>query len=361
MTPSAAGDRTPVVASASDGLGPPDVETVARCPVCGGSRLAAHCAGRDRHMGVTARVYRMSRCRGCRALFLSDRCPEDQVHKFYGAGYAPYAGGAGPAGSEEYPYSELRFGMLIRGLRRAGLERPARRLIERVNRSADRFGAGPLREAVAAAYVPGRPAGLFVDYGCGNAESLESARVAGWETAGVDFTADVIDRVRSAGHRGLLVSDVDSLPADSVGLVRMNHVVEHLYRPEEVLAQLYGKLRAGGVLHLATPSPNGLGSRLFGSYYLGLDVPRHIVLFPPKVLAKLLRRTGFSRVDVYPEPAVKDVVRSIGFYEADRGRFPATRVVGTPYDALYSNVLAWPVAVAGRCGLADRYHVLARK
>jgi SAM-dependent methyltransferase len=200
-----------------------------------------------------------------------------------------------------------------------------------------------------------------MDYGCGNAERLNSARAAGWDTVGVDFTPAVIDQVQAAGHRAMLASQVKSIPDDSIQLVRMNHVVEPLYRPREVLAQLHAKLRAGGLLHLATPNPEGPGRLLFGQYWLGLDIPRHVILFPPRLLARVLREIGYSGIAIFREPAVWDLLRSIGVFEAHRGRCPTTDVVAKPFDALYSNLLAWPIAVMSGLGLADRYHIVARK
>lgn len=328
--------------------------------MCGSPNFASCYAGRDLHMAASPQQYRMSRCRQCRAMFLSSRCPEDQVHAFYGASYEPYQRSSRPV-ANEYPFSGLRFGRLIRGLQRARIERSFRRVFERVNRYADRIGAATLRKAVSKTYVPVRPGDLFVDYGCGNAECLNAARAAGWDTVGVDFTPTVVDGIRTDGHRAMLTSEVASLEDASVGLVRMSHVVEHLYRPRDVLAQLHAKLRPGGLLHLSTPDPDGPGRLLFGRHWLGLDIPRHIILFPPRLLACVLREVGYSKVEILMEPAAKDLVRSIGFYEAAHGRCPSTEVVGRPYDALYSNLLGWPVAILSRFGLADRYHVLAQK
>ena len=294
-------------------------------------------------------------------MFLSDRCPEDQIHVFYGTEYKPYKGSTDPTSNDDYPFSKLRFGGLIRTLQWARAEQPVRRMFERLNRYAERVGSGALHQALSSAYVPVRPGDLLMDYGCGNAERLNSARAAGWDTVGVDFTPAVIDQVRAAAHRAMLVSQVASIPDDSIGLVRMNHVVEHLYRPRAVLAQLHAKLRGGGLLHLSTPNPDGPGRRLFGQYWLGLDIPRHVILFPPRLLARVLRGIGFSQIQIFMEPAVRDLVRSIGFFEAQHGRCPTTDVVATPFDALYSNLLAWPIGLISGLGFADRYHILARK
>ena len=99
---------------------------------------------------------------------------------------------------------------------------------------------------------------------------------------------------------------------------------------------------------------------LFGRHWLGLDIPRHIILFPPRLLARILSAIGYSQVAIFMDPAARDMVRSIGFYEADRGKCPITEVVEKPFDALYY-LLAWPVALMSRFGWADRYHILARK
>jgi Methyltransferase domain len=78
-------------------------------------------------------------------------------------------------------------------------------------------------------------------------------------------------------------------------------VIEHLHDPAGDLRRIYGLLRPGGLMWIATPNLEALGLRRFGRDWLGLDPPRHLVLFTRASLERLLRETGFEPLP--PPPA----------------------------------------------------------
>jgi SAM-dependent methyltransferase len=225
-----------------------------------------------------------------------------------------------------------------------------RRLVPgRLARELDRF------------YAPDRQGATLLDYGCGAPTFLDEARGRGWQTAGADFTEEVLAPVRAHGHDAYLVGDeLERGVADgSVGAVRMNHVVEHLYDPAAVMVGIRRKLASGGRIHISTPDPGSLGSRAFRRHWHALDAPRHTVLFRPAVLAKTLRDAGFRDVRVVHEVGPKDLTRSWGIVLYDRGRIPHRQIDAMAADPVLTPLL-WPVAqLAATLSVSDRYHVFA--
>jgi hypothetical protein len=71
-------------------------------------------------------------------------------------------------------------------------------------------------------------------------------------------------------------------------------VIEHIADPIRSLEICHRLLRPGGVLSLTTPNLASLGHSLFGRDWIGLDAPRHLVLFTPDSLARCLGRIGFQ-------------------------------------------------------------------
>lgn len=50
----------------------------------------------------------------------------------------------------------------------------------------------------------------------------------------------------------------DAIPNDSVDVVIMNHVVEHMHGPEKVISEVCSKVRKGGAMYIAFPSLRSL-------------------------------------------------------------------------------------------------------
>jgi SAM-dependent methyltransferase len=86
-----------------------------------------------------------------------------------------------------------------------------------------------------------------------------------------------------------------------------HHVIEHCYDPALLLVQLRQLLRPGGHAVIATPNIRGLSmrwktlvSRLGWKSrpFRHLDYPKHLVLFEPGNLARLLGGAGFELVEL---------------------------------------------------------------
>ncbi len=72
--------------------------------------------------------------------------------------------------------------------------------------------------------------------------------------------------------------------------------MEHFHDPGAAVRRCLALLRPGGVLWIATPNIDSLGHERFGADWFGLDPPRHLVLFTPRALERLLREVGFGDV-----------------------------------------------------------------
>lgn len=313
---------------------PPDAATgaqfeqVTACRVCQSTNLRPwRNACRDTMRRTTLRRFSYSRCAACRAVLLVDGATAETVQLFYGDAYAPYS--------------------------RNSASLPAMFRADGVP------GASRLLQAQKATYGSVPPGGTLVDFGCGTSAVLDAARGAGWNTLGVDFAAEPVAHARASGHQGQLVDEFLEESQPLCDVVRASHVIEHVYDPVKVLQQLRNRLAPGGTLHLATPNPDGIASLLFRRWWFGLEAPRHIVLFPPSLLARLLHESGFDEVSVFPEAVTKDLARSAAYLAEAAGARVGDVSAGDGSRIL--NLLAQPVmTVASRHGRADRYHVFAR-
>jgi 2-polyprenyl-3-methyl-5-hydroxy-6-metoxy-1,4-benzoquinol methylase len=324
-----------------------EAEIVRSCPICGGNRLAHWRRSHDRSHFLSTQRFTYSRCRECGLRFESVRPPESEIASFYpDAYYGPLGAAPCTGGQSSRP-----------------VRRRARAALDWINAKSAELLPDPLPARLAAVYQPPGEGSVFLDYGCGSSTFLDRASRQGWRTIGADISTHVLQEVRERGHQTLSADPgawVD-LPNESVRLVRVNHVIEHLYSPRTILSALFRKLERGGILHVATPNPVSVGSILLRARWLGLDCPRHVMLYPPKVLASLLRDIGFRRVEVEHEVLTKDLARSLGNVLYDAGRIEREDILAMADRATLEALLQAPARLAARLGASDRFHAFAER
>ncbi len=139
------------------------------------------------------------------------------------------------------------------------------------------------------------PGKRHLDVGCHTGRFLELTRALGMEVAGVELDPHAAEAARAKGldvFQGTLHDA--KYPDASFDVVTLNHVFEHLPNPVEHLDEIHRILKPGGTLVLATPNPSSLLRKTFGEAWLHVDAPRHLHLYPPKVLARLAGDHGFA-------------------------------------------------------------------
>lgn len=296
------------------------------------------------------RMFEYHRCRRCGTVFLRDRIGQQWLGIAYPENYHPYSGSQSTA-TEVAPSTcgaipgRLKGWLAQMVLSPSGLVRA--RFVERVDRW----------------WVPSQSQTTVLDFGCGAGKHLDQAKRAGHATVGMDFSPHALEAARSRGHLAVEVSEQGwaSLPDESIDFVRMNHVLEHLYRPRDVLTRLRQKMRPGGRLHVAVPNPNSLSARLFRGYWHGLDCPRHVALYPPHVVRSLLSEAGLRVIDVIHEPVTKDHIRSWVYLLRESGFLSEVNPDIYMKKVVLRFLAALPMALAVVFRAGDRFHVLAQR
>jgi len=145
-----------------------------------------------------------------------------------------------------------------------------------------------------------QPGGRLLDVGCGTGVFLGEAQRSGrWELMGVEPSPQAAAYAQEALGISVLAQRFDEadLPAGHFDAITMWNVLEHLDSPIRDLRRAYQLIRPGGWLVLAIPNVDGSGAKLFGRYWMGWDLPRHLYLFPKKQLRRILGEIGFDWVD----------------------------------------------------------------
>jgi 2-polyprenyl-3-methyl-5-hydroxy-6-metoxy-1,4-benzoquinol methylase len=132
----------------------------------------------------------------------------------------------------------------------------------------------------------------LVDIGCGNGSFMEAARQRDWEVAGTELNA------LDARARGLRVeSTIDQLEDFApVDVATLWHSLEHIPDPPSMIRSVRSNLKPDGVIIIAVPNFASLQSRMTGSNWLHLDVPRHLNHFTKSSITVLLGAERFEIV-----------------------------------------------------------------
>jgi 2-polyprenyl-3-methyl-5-hydroxy-6-metoxy-1,4-benzoquinol methylase len=137
----------------------------------------------------------------------------------------------------------------------------------------------------------------LLDLGCGNGEALSVMSQLGWQVEGIDTDPEAVEIARRRGltvHLGELADR--HYPADHFDAIHMNHVIEHVHQPIDLLRECHRILKPGGVLVVLTPNGTSWGLRDFGKDWVGLDPPRHLYVFRVANLTACVRAAGFEQV-----------------------------------------------------------------
>lgn len=228
------------------------------CPACGGLEASTPAPVPDREYGLT-HVATYARCQECGTLFQHPMPTESDLAAFYPDDYhSMTAQGA---------VERLRHDVRLRRLR--GLA----------------SGDGPV-----------------LDFGCGNGAFLRHAASQQPEREYYGFEIAASSEVVSfdGGSVTIVRGDLDALVSvvPPLGVITMNHVIEHLPDPASVVGLLADMLRPGGLLEGQTPAADSLEHRVFGTRWSGYHSPRHTVVFSRRALVTVLTRAGMADVTV---------------------------------------------------------------
>jgi len=135
-----------------------------------------------------------------------------------------------------------------------------------------------------------------------------------WKLYGIDMENSTAEKARSATGAEVFVGDVMDapFPPDSFDVITAFDLLEHVYQPRQFLTKVLDWLKPGGIFCTMLPNIDSWESRIFGSYWYGLEMPRHLFHFSPKSLKQVMVTLGFEQV-VLSTSEISYVERSMGY------------------------------------------------
>jgi len=151
--------------------------------------------------------------------------------------------------------------------------------------------------------------GRLLDIGAGRGELLTVARDAGWDVTGIEPSARFAEYATSVSGLRVRMEPLEAckFPDGSFDCVILSGVLEHLYNPNETVAEIARILAVNGALYIDVPNERGLYFKAGNLYQKlrGRDwvvnlaptfSPYHVFGFSPRALRALLAKHGLTPV-----------------------------------------------------------------
>jgi SAM-dependent methyltransferase len=241
------------------------------CPVCGQADAQLWLQGPDRFHGRQEK-YTLVRCPVCSLVWLSPPPKPAEMHVHYTDAYHKLISAAGEN-------SPVRW------------------------------------KARKAALTPYKRSGALLDLGCSSGSFLESIHGESWKLYGVEMSAEGAKTAEERSNAQVFVGDIldAPFPRESFDAITCFDVLEHLYEPRRVMARVGEWLKPGGIFYVLVPNVDSAEARVFGSYWHGLELPRHLFHYSPASLKFLAETAGLREVSLETRrnPAVGTSLRYV--------------------------------------------------
>ncbi len=267
------------------------------CPLCGTAGHVAHEPLPDRFFGSPGSwSFRTCPDETCELAWIDPLPSKNELAEAY-SGYYTHAAPRTKAPLLRPIYDRMKRGFLAQGL---GYDKGVTDLERRLG-----FFARFLPEArhqmdAAAMHLPASQRGRILEIGCGNGNILTQLAALGWEAWGVDLDSRAVEEARKHGATDVRAGVLEDqhYPPDHFDAIASVHALEHIPDPLALFEECARILRPGGHLVVSTPNWNCLTHSEFGTYWRGLEPPRHLHLFNRRSLRSILERSGFSLVSI---------------------------------------------------------------
>jgi 2-polyprenyl-3-methyl-5-hydroxy-6-metoxy-1,4-benzoquinol methylase len=279
-----------------------EVEQLGYCPLCGTKeRKLLHRGLSDVLFHCAPGKWNLHQCQGCDAAYLDPRPSLSSIHLAYRNYYTHKPVTEVSVKNMHLAqritrslgngYRNWRYGSSIQpssflGVIAAYLAPELKKTIDVSYRYLPRVGRGR----------------RVLDVGFGGGAFLENALALGWEVAGVDTDLITVNNAKVRGlnvRHGGIEAFADQL--SSFDFITINHVIEHVHYPVETLRLAHKLLKPGGRLWLDTPNINSFGYAHYRENWLGVDSPRHLVIFGWESMRLALKKSGFISLKYFDQ------------------------------------------------------------
>jgi 2-polyprenyl-3-methyl-5-hydroxy-6-metoxy-1,4-benzoquinol methylase len=241
------------------------MDLLTACPVCASQKMETFIVCKDHFL--TKEEFTIVKCQDCGLKFTNPRPEKAKLGEYYKS-------------AEYISHSNSRKG-----------------IFNSVYQKVRRYTIGEKCRMIQS-YASGNK---LLDVGCATGEFLAFMKLRNWEVLGIEPDANV--RKMAIEYHGLNVQDEDylaKLTDNSMDVITLWHVLEHVADLGERMKELQRILKPGGILILAVPNAESKDAEIYNIFWAAYDVPRHLYHFSRGSMEKLVSRNNLKLEAIKP-------------------------------------------------------------
>ncbi|UCC94919.1 MAG: methyltransferase domain-containing protein [Candidatus Omnitrophota bacterium] len=176
----------------------------------------------------------------------------------------------------------------------------------------------------------------LMDVGCSIGDLLVVAKRRSWRAQGFDLSKKAVDFARNTRGLNVHLGKLEDFgfKANSLPVITLTGVLEHLNRPREILYRIRNLLSADGVILVQVPNLQSLHNMVLHEKSTSFDGRNHLIFFNPTTLRKMLSSAGYEVKYIRTYQAVTHLVcRYLQYYDPYQG--------GADFSFLPAKVRSW--------------------
>lgn len=237
------------------------------CPVCKKKDFSTPMSCKD--YLVSGKSFSIIQCKSCQFSFTQDFPSEKEIGKYYEA-------------SDYISHSDTHNGII-------------NKLYHLVRKISLNSKVKLIRKASA------KSSSKLLDIGAGTGYFLNKAKNAGWNVIGIEKSEVARQQTKSKFGIDCFGSDyLSDIPTESIDVVTMWHVLEHIENLNETMQLIHSVLTSDGIAVIALPNKKSTDANHYKQDWAAYDVPRHLWHFSPSDFKLLADNNGFLLSQIRP-------------------------------------------------------------
>lgn len=267
------------------------------CDLCQNSNADFLFDAKDRLYGCEG-TFTYVKCKNCGLVYMNPQVSTDDIEKFYPEDYLPYQAKKESEGRNSLT-AKLKNSPTVKAFRNI-----RKRLFNNVKIIPS------IRQRL-------NKQSRLLDVGCGSGKFLNQIRSdINCQVCGVDISETAAKAAKNSFGINIFNGPITKaeFPANSFDIITAWWYLEHVTGPSKALQKMHSLLKDDGFCVIGVPNFDSFNAKIFKDRWYHLDCPRHLYIYSPATITKLLNKAGFVVTKILFDKRPRGLLHSLQYY-----------------------------------------------